>query len=271
MVEAGDFVGLVGDTGNAKGARPTCTSRSTPTVARVNPYPLLKVVDELRLQAKPREQQRSAWTGRLAGGSVSRPTCSRGSRTSSGTPRGSTSCRGRGGGPHPDDVGPAWSVDLRGRLGPSPAPSGSGWCERSTRPRPRPLRARRARRPSALRRGSRRDRRRRPRPEHVTMRLHYGGRLWVPALDRLLAEEIERSRPRLLRSVWATDRGWYRDPGPSCRPMVGEREVGILVVAYNAATTSHGPRADPAPNSRPRSRGPRERRPLRRRHLRGRV
>ena len=28
------------------------------------------------------------------------------------------------------------------------------------------------------------------------MRLHYGGRLWVPALDRLLADEIERSRPR---------------------------------------------------------------------------
>ena len=30
------------------------------------------------------------------------------------------------------------------------------------------------------------------------MRLHYGGRLWMPALDRLLADEIERSRPRLL-------------------------------------------------------------------------
>ena len=31
------------------------------------------------------------------------------------------------------------------------------------------------------------------------MRLHYGGSLWVPMLDRLLADEIERSRPRLLR------------------------------------------------------------------------
>jgi hypothetical protein len=30
------------------------------------------------------------------------------------------------------------------------------------------------------------------------MRLHYGGRLWMPVLDRLLSEEIERSRPRLL-------------------------------------------------------------------------
>ena len=30
------------------------------------------------------------------------------------------------------------------------------------------------------------------------MHLHYGGSLWVPMLDRLLADEIERSRPRLL-------------------------------------------------------------------------
>ena len=35
----------------------------------------------------------------------------------------------------------------------------------------------------------------------LTMRLHYGGRLWVPALDRLLADEIERSRPRLLQRL----------------------------------------------------------------------
>jgi hypothetical protein len=31
----------------------------------------------------------------------------------------------------------------------------------------------------------------------LTMRLHYGGGLWVPLLDRVLAEEIRRSRPRL--------------------------------------------------------------------------
>ena len=35
----------------------------------------------------------------------------------------------------------------------------------------------------------------------LTMRLHYGGRLWVAALDRLLTDEIERSRPRLLARV----------------------------------------------------------------------
>jgi hypothetical protein len=29
------------------------------------------------------------------------------------------------------------------------------------------------------------------------MRMHYGGRLWVPVLDRLLAQEIEHSRTRL--------------------------------------------------------------------------
>ncbi len=31
----------------------------------------------------------------------------------------------------------------------------------------------------------------------LTMTLHYGGSLWVPMLDGLLAQEIERSRPRL--------------------------------------------------------------------------
>ncbi len=33
------------------------------------------------------------------------------------------------------------------------------------------------------------------------MRLHYGGRLWLPVLDRLLTDEIERSRPRLLAKL----------------------------------------------------------------------
>ena len=35
----------------------------------------------------------------------------------------------------------------------------------------------------------------------LRMRLHYGGNLWVPLLDRLLSDEIERSRPRLVRFV----------------------------------------------------------------------
>ena len=32
----------------------------------------------------------------------------------------------------------------------------------------------------------------------MVMRLHYGGSMWMPMLDRLLADEIERSRPRLV-------------------------------------------------------------------------
>jgi hypothetical protein len=101
--------------------------------------------------------------------------------------------------PHPDDVGPAWSVDLRGKIGPFA----------------------RAKRLRMVRTGSTAPTRARfERVEHdgrqhapwvleavitttddgsrLTMRLHYGGRLWMPVLDRLLADEIERSRPRLL-------------------------------------------------------------------------
>jgi hypothetical protein len=33
------------------------------------------------------------------------------------------------------------------------------------------------------------------------MHLHYGGSLWGPVLERLLSDEIERSRPRLLERV----------------------------------------------------------------------
>ena len=35
----------------------------------------------------------------------------------------------------------------------------------------------------------------------LTMYLHYGGGLWGPLLERLLGDEIERSRPRLLACV----------------------------------------------------------------------
>jgi hypothetical protein len=103
---------------------------------------------------------------------------------------------------HAADVGPAWSVDLRGRIGPF-------------------ARAKRLRMVRTVHEPPRRARF--ERVEHdgrqhspwvldatvldegdtstLTMRLHYGGRLWVPALDRLLADEIERSRPRLLACV----------------------------------------------------------------------
>lgn len=106
---------------------------------------------------------------------------------------------------HAADVGPAWSVDLRGRLGPF-------------------ARAKRLRMVRTV--GDDPDHARFERSEHdgrqhsswvldaevhqiptgsrLTMRLHYGGRLWMPALDRVLADEIERSRPRLLRCVEET-------------------------------------------------------------------
>jgi hypothetical protein len=104
--------------------------------------------------------------------------------------------------PHPDDVGPAWSVDLRGRLGPF-ARAKRLRMARTVHDAPHHARFERVEHdgrdhspwvldatiaPTAA--GS-----------TLTMRLHYGGRLWVPALDRLLADEIERSRPRLLQRL----------------------------------------------------------------------
>jgi hypothetical protein len=104
----------------------------------------------------------------------------------------------------PGEDGPAWSVDLRGRLGP---------FARSKR-----LRMVRTAHTAPLggRVGHVRfERRELDAREHspwvlhaavepsgegsrLAMHLHYGGRLWVPALDRLLTDEIERSQPRLL-------------------------------------------------------------------------
>jgi hypothetical protein len=103
---------------------------------------------------------------------------------------------------HPDDVGPAWSVDLKGRLGP---------FARAKRLRM----VRTAHEPHHHARFERVEHDGRQHSSWVldaviapsgaastlTMRLHYGGRLWVPALDRLLADEIERSRPRLLERL----------------------------------------------------------------------
>ena len=101
--------------------------------------------------------------------------------------------------PHPDDAGPAWSVDLRGRLG----PFARAKRLRMVRTVHEPHHHARFERvehdgrqhsawvlDAAVAAGDAASR--------LTMRLHYGGRLWVPALDRLLADEIERSRPRLL-------------------------------------------------------------------------
>jgi len=100
---------------------------------------------------------------------------------------------------HPADTGPAWSVDLRGRLGPFARAKRLRMVRTSCDP------ARHARFERMEHDG--RDHsawvldaaiEAIPDGSRLTMGLHYGGRLWMPALDRLLTDEIERSRPRLL-------------------------------------------------------------------------
>lgn len=98
----------------------------------------------------------------------------------------------------------AWTVDLRGRLGPfarskrlrmarttADAPSLAVFERAELDGRqhsPWVLRAEVAHAPGpGAGTGSR-----------LTMRLHYGGSLWGPVLERLLGDTIERSRPRLL-------------------------------------------------------------------------
>jgi Polyketide cyclase / dehydrase and lipid transport len=104
--------------------------------------------------------------------------------------------------PASGDAGPAWIIDLRGHLGPLARskrlrmvrtlhePPNRAAFERKEvdgrRHAPWVLRASVASTPD----GSR-----------LTMRLHYGGTLWGPVLERLLTDEIERSRPRLVRLV----------------------------------------------------------------------
>lgn len=103
---------------------------------------------------------------------------------------------------HADDVGPAWSVDLRGRLGPF-ARSKRLRMVRTAREADRHARFERVEHDGREHSAWVLDAVVAPADDgsRLTMTLHYGGRLWMPVLDRLLADEIERSRPRLLQRV----------------------------------------------------------------------
>jgi uncharacterized protein YndB with AHSA1/START domain len=107
--------------------------------------------------------------------------------------------RAVGAGARGDDAGPAWTVDLRGRLGPF-ARSKRLRMVRTEHTAPTHVRFERVEHDGkrhsawiltaddeATDTGSR-----------LTMRLHYGGSLFGAVLEPVLADEIERSKPRLL-------------------------------------------------------------------------
>jgi hypothetical protein len=101
----------------------------------------------------------------------------------------------------PDGDG-AWLVELRGRVGPL-ARSKRLRMERSTVEPDHLVVFERAERdgrhhaPWVLRA----EVTPRPAGSHLEMRLHYGGSLWGSVLERLLRDEIEQSRRRLLALV----------------------------------------------------------------------
>lgn len=105
---------------------------------------------------------------------------------------------------HPDDEGPAWSIDLRARLGPlarakrlrmvrtvHEPPHGVAFERREHDGRDHS--------PWVLRAevGDHGD------GSRLVMHLHYGGGLFGPVLEKLLRDEIDRSRPRLAALVVA--------------------------------------------------------------------
>jgi hypothetical protein len=98
------------------------------------------------------------------------------------------------------DDEPAWTIDLRGRLGPfarskrlrmvrtrSDAPKTVVFERRERDGRSHSAWLLEATIADSDHGGSR-----------LTMHLHYGGGLWGPVVERLLSDEIQRSRPRLL-------------------------------------------------------------------------
>lgn len=101
-----------------------------------------------------------------------------------------------------NDSGPAWAVDLRGRLGPLARTKRLRMVRTVHQP---PHRARFERVELDGRRHSawvlQADVSASPGASVLTMHLHYGGSLWGSVLERMLGDEIERSRSRLLTCV----------------------------------------------------------------------
>lgn len=97
------------------------------------------------------------------------------------------------------DGSDAWRVDLRGRLGPF-ARSKRLRMVRSRHEPPRTVRFERQEQDGRTHSPWILDATVEPRGtgSRLTMHLHYGGGLLGPVVERLLREEIERSRPRLL-------------------------------------------------------------------------
>ncbi|HSL59096.1 MAG TPA: SRPBCC family protein [Acidimicrobiales bacterium] len=105
-------------------------------------------------------------------------------------------------GRHDGDPGPAWVVDLRARVGPLAR------AKRLRMVRDEhvvPERVVFVRREVDGRQHGRweltADVRRHGAGSRLDVALHYSGGLWAPVLERLLGEEIERSRDRLLELV----------------------------------------------------------------------
>lgn len=100
------------------------------------------------------------------------------------------------------DPGPAWLVDLRGRLGPLSRAKRLRMVRTRHEPPGRAVFERRevdgrSHSPWVL------DATVEPvgAGARLTMRLHYGGGLWGPVLERMLRDEVEHSRPRLAAAV----------------------------------------------------------------------
>jgi Polyketide cyclase / dehydrase and lipid transport len=103
---------------------------------------------------------------------------------------------------HPDDPGPAWSVDLRGQFGPFARSKRLRMVRTVHEP---PIRVRFERVEHDGRQHSpwvlTADVRPHGGETAGTMQLHYGGFLGGPLVEKLLADEIERCRPRLYALV----------------------------------------------------------------------